>query len=64
MYPSLQEKMDEWMREEREEDREEVKRIVREWEEAHRRMRKRRNENSTPQRLSILLWRVSVLRIG
>jgi hypothetical protein len=40
--------MDEWLREEKEEDREEVKRIVREWEEAHRRMRKRRDKKSTP----------------
>ena len=41
-YPDLKEKVDQWMREEKEKDKEaeeEVKRIIREWEEARRRRR-------------------------
>ena len=41
-YPELQKKVNEWLKEEMEEDREEARRIVREWEEARRRMRGKR----------------------
>jgi len=41
-YPELQKKVNEWLKEEMEKDREEARRIVREWEEARRRMRGKR----------------------
>ena len=38
-YPELQKKVNEWLKEEKDENEEEIKRIISEWEEAHRRMR-------------------------